>query len=93
MATEGSDDAPPAQEGLHCPSAYSIKLHLFLVQCSNQPLQRQVRMGVNFLNSTDRKGAWITDVVPPKARSSIKAMRPARQDHELPAGLEFLRRT
>ncbi len=49
-------------------------------------------MGVNFLNSTDRKGAWITDVVPPKARSSIKAMRPARQEHDLPAGLEFLKR-
>ena len=45
------------------------------------------------LETRDGKVAWITDEAPPKARSSIKTMRPARQDHELPAGLEFLRRT
>jgi hypothetical protein len=45
------------------------------------------------LETRDGKAAWIADVVSPKARSSIKAMRPARQEHDLPAGLEFLRRT
>jgi transcriptional regulator of met regulon len=45
------------------------------------------------LETRDGTVAWITDEAPPKARSSIKTMRPARQDHELPAGLEFLRRT
>ncbi len=45
------------------------------------------------LETRDGKAAWITDEAPPKARSLLKAMRPARQDHDLPAGLEFLRRT
>src|SRR5919107_4788817 len=40
------------------------------------------------LETHDGRAAWIADVVPPRARSSIKAMRPARQDHDLPAGLE-----
>ena len=45
------------------------------------------------LETHDGKAAWIADVMPPKASSSVKAMRPARQDHDLPADLEFLRRT
>jgi hypothetical protein len=45
------------------------------------------------LETRDGKSAWIADELPPRARSSIKGMRPARQDHDLPAGLEFLRRT
>ena len=45
------------------------------------------------LETDDGKAAWIADEVPPRARSSIKAMRPARQEHDLPAGLDFLRRT
>jgi hypothetical protein len=45
------------------------------------------------LETPDGKAAWIADEAPPKARASIKAMRPARQEHELPAGLEFMRRT
>jgi hypothetical protein len=45
------------------------------------------------LEAPDGKAAWIADEAPLKARSSIKAMRPARQEHDLPAGLEFLRRT
>ncbi len=44
------------------------------------------------LETPDGKAAWIADLAPPKARASIKAMRPARQEHDLPAGLEFLRR-
>lgn len=44
------------------------------------------------LETPDGKSAWITDEAPPKPRSSIKAMRPARQEHDLPPGLEFLRR-
>jgi len=45
------------------------------------------------LETRDGKAAWIADEAPPRARASIKAMRPARQEHDLPAGLEFLRRT
>jgi transcriptional regulator of met regulon len=45
------------------------------------------------LVTRDGKAAWIADEAPPRAQSSIKAMRPARQDHDLPAGLEFLRRS
>ena len=45
------------------------------------------------LESPDGKPAWITDAVPAKPKSSIKAMRPARQEHDLPPGLEFLRRS
>lgn len=44
------------------------------------------------LETHDGKAAWVTDVAPPRAESPIKAMRPARQEHDLPAGLEFLRR-
>jgi hypothetical protein len=45
------------------------------------------------LETPDGKAAWVADVAPPKPRSSMKAMRPERQEHDLPAGLEFLRRT
>jgi len=45
------------------------------------------------LETHDGRAAWIADVMPLKARSPIKAMRPARQEHDLPDGLEFLRRT
>lgn len=45
------------------------------------------------LATPDGKAAWITDAVPARPRSSIKAMRPARQEHDLPPGLEFLRRS
>jgi hypothetical protein len=45
------------------------------------------------LETRDGKAAWIADEAPPRARSSIKAMRPARQEQDLPAGLELLRRT
>jgi transcriptional regulator of met regulon len=45
------------------------------------------------LETCDGKAAWIADEAPPRARASIKAMRPARQEHDLPAGLEFLRRS
>jgi transcriptional regulator of met regulon len=44
------------------------------------------------LETPDGKAAWVADLAPPKARASIKAMRPARQEQDLPAGLEFLRR-
>ncbi|MBD2749100.1 hypothetical protein IC232_20640 [Microvirga sp. BT688] len=44
------------------------------------------------LETPDGNSAWIADEAPPRARSSIKAMRPARQRHDLPPGLEFLRR-
>jgi hypothetical protein len=44
------------------------------------------------LETHDGKSAWVADVAPPKPKSSIKAMRPARQENDLPAGLEFLRR-
>jgi hypothetical protein len=44
------------------------------------------------LETSDGISAWITDEAPPQQRSSIKAMRPARQGHDLPLGLEFLRR-
>jgi hypothetical protein len=45
------------------------------------------------LETPDGKAAWITDEVPARPRSSIKAMKPARQEHDLPPGLEFLRRS
>ena len=45
------------------------------------------------LETCDGKAAWIADEAPPRARASIKAMRPARPEHDLPAGLEFLRRS
>jgi len=45
------------------------------------------------LATPDRQSAWITDQAPPKARPSIKAIRPAREGHDLPPGLEFLRRS
>jgi hypothetical protein len=45
------------------------------------------------LETPDGKSAWIADAVPARPRSSIKAMRPARQEHDLPPGLEFLRRS
>jgi transcriptional regulator of met regulon len=45
------------------------------------------------LETREGKPAWIADEAPPRVRASIKAMRPARQEHDLPAGLEFLRRT
>ena len=45
------------------------------------------------LETPEGKTAWVADVAPPRAGSSIKVMRPARQEYDLPAGLEFLRRT
>jgi transcriptional regulator of met regulon len=45
------------------------------------------------LETRDGKAAWIADEAPARARSSIRAMRPARQEHDLPPGLEFLRRS
>jgi transcriptional regulator of met regulon len=45
------------------------------------------------LETPEGKTAWVADVAPPRAGLSIKAMRPARQEYDLPAGLEFLRRT
>ncbi|WP_262030593.1 hypothetical protein [Microvirga sp. Mcv34] len=45
------------------------------------------------LETPDGKAAWVADVAPPRTGSSLRAMRPARQEHDLPAGLEFLRRT
>lgn len=45
------------------------------------------------LETADGKSAWIVDVTPLTFRPPIKAIRPARQEHALPAGLEFLRRT
>ncbi|ANY82732.1 hypothetical protein BB934_31245 (plasmid) [Microvirga ossetica] len=44
------------------------------------------------LETPDGKTAWITDEALPNPKSSIKAMRPARQEHDLPPGLEFLMR-
>jgi len=44
------------------------------------------------LETPDGKSAWITDKAPPRQKVPIKAMRPARQEHDLPPGLEFLRR-
>lgn len=44
------------------------------------------------LETLDGRSAWITHEAPHKPRSAIKAMRPARQGHDLPPGLEFLRR-
>jgi len=45
------------------------------------------------LATPDGEPAWVADEAPPRPKSSIKAMRPARQAHELPPALEFLRRT
>lgn len=44
------------------------------------------------LETPNGQSAWISDEAPPNARPFIKAMRPARQEHDLPPGLEFLRR-
>lgn len=44
------------------------------------------------IETLDGKSAWITDEAPPQRRFPIKAMRPARQELDLPEGLEFLRR-
>ncbi|MBQ0821220.1 hypothetical protein KBI52_13505 [Microvirga sp. HBU67558] len=44
------------------------------------------------LETPDGKSAWIMDEVPSRPKFPIKAMRPARQEHDLPPGLEFLRR-
>jgi transcriptional regulator of met regulon len=45
------------------------------------------------LETQDGQSAWISDEAPPKANPFIKAMRPARQGHDLPPGLDFLRRS
>ncbi|GEO19353.1 hypothetical protein [Microvirga aerophila] len=45
------------------------------------------------LETLQGKQAWITDEAPTKPMSYITAMRPARQEFELPPELEFLRRT
>jgi transcriptional regulator of met regulon len=44
------------------------------------------------LETPDGKSAWLMDEAPPRPKLPIKAMRPARQEHDLPPGLEFLRR-
>ena len=44
------------------------------------------------LETPDRKSAWIVDEAPPRPKLPIKTMRPARQEHDLPPGLEYLRR-
>ncbi len=44
------------------------------------------------IETPDGKSAWLMDEAPPRPKFSIKAMRPARQEHDLPLGLEFLRR-
>ena len=44
------------------------------------------------IETPDGKSAWIVDEVPPKPKFPIKAMRPARHEHDLPPGLDFLRR-
>jgi transcriptional regulator of met regulon len=44
------------------------------------------------IETPDGKSAWIVNEAPPRPRFPIKAMRPARQEHDLPPGLEFLRR-
>jgi transcriptional regulator of met regulon len=44
------------------------------------------------LETLDGRSAWITDEAPPEPRFTIRRMRPARQGHDLPPGLEFLRR-
>jgi transcriptional regulator of met regulon len=44
------------------------------------------------LEARDGKAAWIADEAPPRPKLPIKAMRPARQEHDLPPGLEFLKR-
>ena len=43
------------------------------------------------LETSDGKSAWIMDEAPPRPKLPIKAMIPARQEHDLPPGLEFLR--
>jgi hypothetical protein len=45
------------------------------------------------LETLQGEQAWITDEAPTKPISYLKAMRPARQEFELPPGLDFLRRT
>jgi hypothetical protein len=45
------------------------------------------------LETLDGELAWIADETSLKPKPSIKAMRPARQEFELPPELEFLRRT
>lgn len=44
------------------------------------------------LETLDGRPAWIAEEAPSKPSPVIKPMRPARQEHDLPAGLEFLRR-
>ena len=44
------------------------------------------------LGTLDGKAAWIADEAPRRVSLSIRSMRPARQERDLPAGLEFLRR-
>lgn len=45
------------------------------------------------LETLDGKPAWVIDEAPPRTVSAIKTLRPARQEPDLPAGLEFLRRS
>jgi hypothetical protein len=44
------------------------------------------------LETLDGRPAWIADRMPQRPLAPIKAMRPARQEAELPPGLDFLRR-
>ncbi len=45
------------------------------------------------LETLQGEPAWITDEAPTKPISYLTAMRPARQEFELPPELEFLKRT
>jgi len=56
-----------------------------------QEAMLQIEAGCS-LETLDGQSAWIMDEAPPPPRSVIKAMRPARPEHELPPGLAFLRR-
>jgi hypothetical protein len=45
------------------------------------------------LETLEGEPAWIIDAPPPRPKSRIRTMRPARQEPELPPGLAFLRRS
>jgi hypothetical protein len=78
--------------------AFSERDRRFLSQFSDEQLAEWLQAAMLHvdaagpLQTREGKPVWITDEVPLTANSSIKAMRPARQEHDLPASLEFLRR-
>jgi hypothetical protein len=45
------------------------------------------------LETPNGEPAWVTDEAPPRSTCYMKTMRPARQEFELPPGLDFLKRT